>query len=737
MFRNCGVTARAGVAEAHPIPPRLAPGRAAARGARLGACLGLFLVAVLRLAGPGAASEPPGAPEPPLSVLAAFGYGVTQGAAAGYVDDSSCTICHREIATAYREVGMARSFAAPANAEPIEDFAAEPFYHEASGRYFTMRRTEDGGLRFRRWQVDAEGRERNVLEQEVDWVLGSGHTSRVYLYRTPSGELFQLPLAWYTQDGGHWAMAPGLDGPVHQGVGRRILRECMFCHNAYPEVPEGSDTAGRPHTFPEVLPEGTGCQRCHGPAARHLALAFTGEEDEERLRSTIVNPGRLEPALRNDVCNACHMQPVVALLGVRRFGRPVYSQRPGESLSDYLVQMDATVEGISKEERFEINHHPYRLEQSACFLESRDEGGVSALSCLTCHDPHRKVPMAERAAHYRQACLSCHTVDACSLEAMLEGDATGASEPGMAEMETLDPGDCVACHMPRRRTQDVVHVAMTDHRIVRRPPPATELLAPREERNPVVLETELFRPAEAPEGELGEIYRAVALLQAGAGAPAVDRLRRLLARVGVEESEPWLALAKAQVQQGRYANAEASTGRLLGLLGEGPALLRYWALSRAGRGEAGDAVSLLRRAVKLDPSVYENHYNLGLILFRSGQLAEAEAALRRSVELRPTAAPQRLYLGRVLDSLDRGDEAAEAYRSALAVEPAMDDAYLALAELLHRRGDIAEAVGWLRHGRRWAAEKGEIEALLARWQRDSAGSPDGIEDPGENTEGRR
>jgi hypothetical protein len=41
--------------------------------------------------------------------------------------------------------------------------------------------------------------------------------------------------------------------------------------------------------------------------------------------------------------------------------------------------------------------------------------------------------------------------------------------------------DCVACHMPKRRAQDAVHVVMTDHRIQRQPP-SGDLLAARQEK---------------------------------------------------------------------------------------------------------------------------------------------------------------------------------------------------------------------------------------------------------------
>ena len=40
--------------------------------------------------------------------------------------------------------------------------------------------------------------------------------------------------------------------------------------------------------------------------------------------------------------------------------------------------------------------------------------------------------------------------------------------------------NCVACHMPKRRTDDAVHIVMTDHKIVR-VQPAGDLLAEKTE----------------------------------------------------------------------------------------------------------------------------------------------------------------------------------------------------------------------------------------------------------------
>ncbi|MDJ0930123.1 hypothetical protein [Breoghania sp.] len=89
------------------------------------------------------------------------------------------------------------------------------------------------------------------------------------------------------------------------------------------------------------------------------------------------------------------MQPTVAMTGIRRFGRNAYSFRPGEHLNAFRMNLDITDPDMPKADRFEINHHLYRLEQSRCFVES---GGK--LGCLTCHDRHVKRTLAERAGHY-------------------------------------------------------------------------------------------------------------------------------------------------------------------------------------------------------------------------------------------------------------------------------------------------------------------------------------------------
>ncbi len=591
----------------------------------------------------------------------------------GYINDSTCTSCHAGIVRSYQHVGMSKSFYRPRSDDRIEDFSKLPFRHERSGDVMELR-WRAGRLLFRRWQLDASGKAINTFEQPVDWILGSGHHARTYLYQTANGELYQLPIAWYSQTK-EWAMAPGYDRRDHEGVLRRARLECLFCHNAYADL--GANTQHgywRNQGLPAQLPEGIGCQRCHGPGAEHVRRA-TGTESDAAVKAAIVQPSRLDPALRRDVCYQCHMQPSVVVPGIRRFGRDIDSFRPGQPLSSYLVRVDITDAGIARGDRFEINHHPYRLEQSRCFRESEGR-----LSCLSCHDPHRKVAETERAAHYRAVCMGCHP---------------NAHHP---------TEDCVACHMPKRRTQDVVHVVMTDHRITRGPF-GSELTAAREEREPVIEGIEIpdsgLPPAES------ELYRLVGSARSGSSEAAV-RLEQILAAMASPDIEPKFDLAAAQLRQKRSVAVEKTTRLILDRVPDDPLALEWLGLAQADRGERDAAIASLRKAARLDPVRVETQYNLGLQLAARGDRDEAALCFERALAGRPNFVLAWIHLGDVRI----GDAAIKAYRRALEIDPTSPRAYVALARALRARGDEKEAMRYLLHGAAFALKPEVVRAEI-------------------------
>lgn len=570
--------------------------------------------------------------------LAVALFAVTASIPSGYVDDVSCGSCHAKIVQTYQHVGMSKSFYRPRQADAIEDFGKLPFRHARSGDVMELR-WRNGRLLFRRWRVDASNKPIHLFEQPVDWILGSGDHARTYLYQTPNGELYQLPLAWYSQTK-EWGMAPGYDRPDHEGVTRRARVECMFCHNAYASsvirhpssgeermTDDGSRMTGywRNQTFPAQLPEGIGCQRCHGAGAEHVRKASSGGSDAE-VKAAIVNPARLEPALRNDVCYECHLQPSVAFPGVRRFGRDINSFRPGEPLPSYVLHLDIKDAEIAPGDRFEINHHPYRLEQSRCFRES---GGK--LSCLSCHDPHKKT------ADVKPVCMSCH-----------------------AQAHRLTE-DCVSCHMPKHRTQDVVRVVMTDHRIAIYPNlPA--LVSPREERDPVIDEIMVTDGSRAPAD--AELYRVVSAVRAGS-ASAAKKLEQMLAANQPTAIEPYFDLATAQLRQKRYDAVEKTALLILSRVPDHPLALEFLGLARGAEGKRDEAIELLRKAATLDPDRVETQYNLGLELAARGDRDEAAKAFERAIALRPNFVAAWIHLG----DMREGKDATAAYERALAIDP--------------------------------------------------------------------
>ncbi len=612
---------------------------------------------------------------------------VTSGAAPGYVNDHACAECHQEIYDSYQQVGMANSFFRPRPNKLVEDFDTAAFVHKPSQRMYEMTRRDDA-LFFSRCQLDEEGNRINQFECRVDWVLGSGNHARHYLYQTASGELYQLPVAWYPQEK-RWAMAPGYDNRFHEGVLRQVQRDCMFCHNAYPDVPEGSDVYAASHTFPKQLPEGIGCQRCHGPGAQHIVAAKADADAAEEHRSMIVNPANLDTQLRNDVCNQCHYQPSVTLTGLRRLGKADYSFRPGQPLADYQVGIDVAEKEKEASERFEINHHAYRLQQSRCFAESEGR-----LGCLTCHDPHHRVAAEDRASHYRSACVKCHALDDCTLR-----------PEDHEKVKNIDVHDCATCHMPKRRTQDVVHAVMTDHFIGRSLPSGAQL-AELQETKPVLKDLVFTDQQQSTDDGGSDVYRAVTMLRLSkfSHPAAANQLENLLATLDLSNVEPYLDLTMAQLKQRRYAAAERTAALTLERFPNHPLALEWRGAAFLSLDNSEAAEEQLGKALESKSARAEAHYNLGLLLLGGERAEEAIERLQRAIEIRPNMSLAWFYLGKAQRELGRQEKAVESFQRTLQIEPAHSRAYLELGQTLIALDRHDEARRYWQHGIQVAAQ---------------------------------
>ncbi len=399
------------------------------------------------------------------------------------------------------------------------------------------------------------------------------------------------------------------------------------------------------------------------------------------------------------------------------FDRSVFSFRPGQPISDYKLYVEA--EAAAKGDSFEIAHAAYRLRKSACFLNSQ-------MTCLTCHDPHDIPHGAEAVAHYTEVCLNCHRNVAHTVA--LPAQST-----------------CISCHMPKRRTEDAVHVIMTDH-FIRRTQPKRDLLGP-------IAETV------TPEGSLGKIllyYPAkppatpaaeIALAEAQVGDHGIERLQALLEKYQPHAPEPYLALAQAYAHEGNDAEvAHWSQQALLQRPDFQPAIVelvpalfathqdaaataaleqgvaRYpdddLLLSDLGnaylrQGQISQALDTLNRAVKANPERPESYNLLGVIAARQGDLATAEREYREAIRLQPSYAEANTNLAGILAQSHNYKDAAFYFERALAADPHHVEAHHYYGRLLALMNQIPRSIAELREAAKEAADDVQVHQDLA------------------------
>jgi hypothetical protein len=538
-----------------------------------------------------------------------------------YVGDSACAGCHREYPSRFHQHPMGRSLATIAAAAPIEKYdpaAFNPFVADnpfvASGLHYRVRR-QGKRVVHEEW---AEGAKGNVLaktEAEVAFVIGSGQRGRAYLVNH-DGYLFQSPITWYPQ-AGRWDLAPGYEGGRNKHFSRPIAVGCLFCHCDQADPVPG--TTNRYRT-PVVL-HSIGCERCHGPGELHVAARKRGD-DPGAVDPTIVNPRHLEPALREAVCQQCHLSGVERILAR---GRSFFDYRPGLPLHLFLMDF---VERDTTPAASRFLGTVEQMTASRCYRASR---GPKQLGCISCHDPHQRPPTDQKVAYFRSRCLACHTESSCTL-------------PATARRQKNKEDSCIACHMPRSGSE-VVHTSVSDHRIPRRPDrPAKTPPAKRPPPSPeglVPLQRELLDAGD--EGAARNLGVALALLLQEGPPPPVARqfadkaLPLLDAALKQADNDPvaWEAKGDTLCVLGRPDEALAAYERALSAQPEAEAVLYAAGKLTLDLNRPATSRSYLERAIRVDPWSWQTHYLLAAAWYESGEPEQAVRQCRESLRLEP------------------------------------------------------------------------------------------------------
>jgi hypothetical protein len=480
---------------------------------------------------------------------------------------------------------------ARASGPAIETLSPAEFAHKPSGVHYRI--YTEGGQAWLSFERPGDPSLRG--KKQLLYYIGSGRRGRSYLFET-DGFLFESPVNWYA-DAQTWDMTPGYQAARETPLNLPVYTSCLHCHVSGMQPP-AKGTANR-YPEPAFTQGGVVCERCHGPGVAHVN------------GGAIVNPAKLTPARRDEVCMQCHLEGKAA---IERPGRHLYEFRPGDTLADY-VRYFVLVGGQGA--RLGAVSQVEAILQSACKKKSGD-----VMSCTSCHDPHQSPTMEDRVAYYRGKCLSCH------------GAAFGARHHG-------NRPDCTACHMPASRSTDVAHTQVTDHRIPRRPQMSVQDAA---------IQTSVPRLVPFPVSQTVEprdlALAWVALVESGMSVGETQKRRLLLAAVKQSPDDPALLSALGYLNQkdGATAEARALYRKALGLAPESIDAATNLGVIEAQGGHLQEAVRLWQEAFKRAPDRSSVGMNLARVYCQAGMGDEAKAYLLRVLEFSPDLGPARKML---------------------------------------------------------------------------------------------
>jgi tetratricopeptide (TPR) repeat protein len=526
-----------------------------------------------------------------------------------YVGDEACARCHADEAAAYRKHPMSHSLAPVSLAVPLErydsashnPFDAQKFHYEAERR--------GQQIFHRETRLDEQGKVLTETKVDVQFALGSGARGRSYLVNH-DGYLFQSPISWFTQEK-RWDLAPGYEAKNNH-FSRPISARCLFCHaNRAKAVP---DTINR-YRMPIFQGYAIGCERCHGPGELHVRERGNGAEVKNGLDDTIVNPARLDPVLREGVCQQCHLQ---GQYSIEKRNRPLADYRPGLPLHAFVSVYVLRAQRLNQKKAV---GHVEQMYASRCFQGSRQE-----LGCISCHDPHFYPEPAEKIDYYRQRCLTCHDSQGCKL-------------PVDVRRSKSKEDSCIECHMPRFSTSDVAHTASTNHRIPRFAGKETSFAArSTSEEYPLVnFPPEVNSSDEGKDRDLG-IALAEAARSYHETQPASQALKLLEPALQRHPDDvlAWEAKGTALELQGQPEEALKAYARALDLHPVRENSLTKAAVLAIQSQQPRAAIDYLQRAVAVNPWNWQAFNQLAVLLAGRQEWKSAAEQCRKALALHPT-----------------------------------------------------------------------------------------------------
>lgn len=327
-----------------------------------------------------------------------------------YAGDAACVSCHSDISMEHSHTGHSKT---------LQLINAK----EHGTAFRSAQKVRDPKIDYT-FGVDVRNglcvmTSRNTLGEDTlpaTLALGSGHNGQTFLSRQEIGPWMVLRISYYSKKK-QWAFTP-LQEPGKQDwappAGREMSEgkvvSCLACHVTFLRTnAEGIDL--------ENSHINVGCERCHGPGQSHVGAARAIEAGRGKTPIPMEDLKRAPVARVMQICGPCHATET--------------DPSPGDP---------HTEEGLP---RFQAT----ALERSLCFQKSQ------ALSCATCHNPHKTVGEDKDVGEAN--CLRCHASPGKSIvhapvsAPPTTDDVSPSLKPIPAKPCKVNPTTgCVGCHMP-------------------------------------------------------------------------------------------------------------------------------------------------------------------------------------------------------------------------------------------------------------------------------------------------
>jgi hypothetical protein len=343
-----------------------------------------------------------------------------------YAGAKTCIKCHSNLYTSYLHTAHFMA-SAPAGSHTIHgDFSSGKNVFTISSTQKLVMKKLDSGF-YQSYYANGILKKRH----RFDIVFG-GVKGETYLF-WKGNELYQLPVSYFSKQHG-WSTSPGYGFSfLDFSRSRAIGRQCMECHSSYiSDLPDATTGLAKAEQFDKnSLIYSIDCERCHGPAAKHVD--FQLHHPEVKTSRFITAYRSLNKGQQLDMCAVCHSgKPSIML-------RSGFTFMPGDTfakfkLPEFTHPLDTGTPDVH-------GNQLQLLQSSKCFLNS-------TITCTTCHDVHQNSRGND--ALFTVKCLNCHNSvnhTYCKLTNTLSAAALRAN--------------CISCHMPALPTK-VISVQVND-----------------------------------------------------------------------------------------------------------------------------------------------------------------------------------------------------------------------------------------------------------------------------------